>query len=175
MPSKDKREICGSISVRIDTMRRKIELSPAEIYGGEEGLYRVRIKRRWLTGPDGEPLFFDRIRLAELLAAYAFREEVIDLPEAAPHLPRNSRVTVNFWHKDMPHCEGVYTATPPWRGFDGKFYVHVMTVAAGFIAVPVEDVTLVVSRKDTAAAMIRSRNAVDETDNDDMDREADHE
>jgi hypothetical protein len=137
---KDKREFCGSISVRIDTTRRKLELAPAEIYGGEEGLFRVRIGRRWIDTPEGKPLFFDRVRLADMLAAHAFGEAMTTLPESAPDLPRSSRVTVKFWHQGIPQSEGVYTSTPLWRGFDGRFYVWVMTYRAGFIAVPVEDV-----------------------------------
>jgi hypothetical protein len=137
---KDKREFCGSISVRIDTTRRKLELSPAEKYGGEEGLYRVRIGRRWIDTPEGKPLFFDRARLADLIAAHAFGEAVSVLPGGAPDLPRNTRVTVKFWHRGEPMLEGVFTSSPPWRGFDGRFYVWVMTYTAGFIAVPVEDV-----------------------------------
>jgi hypothetical protein len=121
-------------------MRRKLELSPAEKYGGEAGLFRVRIGRRWIDTPEGKPLFFDRARLAELIAAHALGEAVAVLPDTAPDLPRNSRVSVKFWHRGMPWCEGVFTSSPPWRGFDGRFYVWVMTYAAGFIAVPVDDV-----------------------------------
>jgi hypothetical protein len=142
---KDKREFCGSVSVRIDTTRCKLELSPAERYGGGEGLFRVRIGRRWIDAPpDGDgavkPLFFDRARLADLIAAHAFGEAVTAMPEGAPDIPRNSRVTVKFWHKGEPWSEGVFTSSPPWRGFDGRFYVWVMTYKAGFVAVPVEDV-----------------------------------
>ncbi|MDR1946460.1 MAG: hypothetical protein LBQ51_04755 [Desulfovibrio sp.] len=139
MPT-DKREFCGSISVRIDTCRRKLELSPAELYGGEEGLYRVRLGRRWIDTPEGKPLFFDRTRLADLLAAHAFGEAAAVLPDKLPDLPRSSRVSVKFWHDGLPRRELSWTASPPWRGFDGRFYVFAMTVAAGFIAVPVDEV-----------------------------------
>jgi hypothetical protein len=144
---KDKREFCGSISVRIDTTRRKLELAPAENYGGGSGLYRVRIGRRWVDTPEGAPLFFDRARLAGLIADQAFGEAPRQ-PEAAPEIPRNTRVTVQFRHAGEPRCEGVYTSSPPWRGADGRYYVWVMTYAAGFIAVPTDDVTEV--RRGTA-------------------------
>jgi hypothetical protein len=117
-----------------------LELSPAELYGGEAGLYRVRIDRRWIDTPEGKPCFFDRARLADLIVARAFGEAA-PLPAAAPNLPRNSRVTVAFEHDGTPRSEGVFTATPPWRGVDGRWYVFVMTFAAGFIAVPVDNVT----------------------------------
>jgi hypothetical protein len=138
----DKREFCGSISVRIDTTRRKLELAPAETYGGPEGFFRVRIGRRWIDTPEGKPLFYDRARMAELLAAHAFGEAVTTMPDSAPDLPRNTRVSVKYWHEGQPCLEGTFTASPPWRGFDGRFYVWVMTSGAGFIAVPVEDVTI---------------------------------
>jgi hypothetical protein len=142
MPT-NKREFCGSISVRIDTQRRKLELSPAENYGGPEGLFRVRSGRRWLDTPEGAPLFFDRVRLADLVAVHAFGEQTATLPDAAPVIPKGSRVSVKFWKDGHPHVEGTYTSTPPYRGFDGRFYVWAITYAAGLIAVPVEDVTVV--------------------------------
>ena len=146
MTPKDNREFCGSISVRIDTTQRKQELSPAENYGGEEGLFRVRMGRRWIDTPEGTPLFFDRARLADLIAGHVFGEAVAALPEKAPELPRNSRVSVKFWHDGVSHCEGVFTSSPPWRGFDGRFYVWVMTYTAGFIAVPVNNITTVMRK-----------------------------
>jgi hypothetical protein len=145
MSPKGKREFCGSVSVRIDTTRRKLELSPAENYGGGEGTYRVRIGRRWIDTPDGKPLFFDRDRLAGLIAARAFGEDAAP-PAAAPDLPRNSRVSVAFEHNGIQQREGVFTASPPWCGYDGRWYVWVMTFAAGFIAVPADNITKVARR-----------------------------
>lgn len=144
----DNRKFSGSVSIRVEDTRSKLELSPAELHGGEEGLFRVRIKRRWLDSPEGKPLFFDKVRLAELIAGHVFADAVATLPETAPDIPRNTRVSVKFWHDDMPHSEGAWTASPPYRGFDGQFYVWVMTYDAGFIAVPVKDVT-VTQRKRT--------------------------
>ena len=144
---KDNRQFLGSVSIRVEDTRSKLELSPAELHGGEPGLFRVRIKRRWLDSPEGKPLFFDKVRLAELIAGHVFADAVATLPETAPDIPRNTRVSVKFWHRDTPHQEGVFTASPPYRGFDGRFYVWVMTYAAGFIAVPVEDVTVVQRRR----------------------------
>ena len=160
---KDKREFVGSVSIRVEETRRRLELAPAETYGGPEGLFRVRMGRRWVNAdglclsrsqgdaggkaprpkrgtPEGKPLFFDRARLADLIAAHAFGESVTALPESAPDLPRNSRVTVKFQHRGLPWSEGVFTSSPPWRGFDGRYYVWVMTCAEGFIAVPTDDV-----------------------------------
>lgn len=145
---KDKRIFSGSVSIRMEDRRVKLELAPAELHGGGEDMFRVRMGRRWLDAPPdangkSRPLFFDRARLADCIAAHVFADSVAELPAAPPDIPRNSRVSVKFWHQDRPRQEGVYTATPPFRGFDGRFYVFVMTYEAGFIAVPLEDVTLV--------------------------------
>ena len=139
---KDNRVFIGSVSVRVEDNRTKLELSPAEEHGGEPGLFRVRIGRRWVDTPEGGKLFFDRVRLADFLAAHVFGEAVATMPTKAPDIPRGSRVSVKFWHDDMPHSEAVYTSSPVYRGFDGRFYVWVMTYEAGFIAAPVEDVTV---------------------------------
>lgn len=141
MPTK--RNFIGSVSVRIEDTRTKIELSPAEEHGGEPGLFRVRIGRRWVDTPEGGKLFFDRIRLADFLAGHVFGDAVATMPEKAPEIPSGSRVSVKYWYKDNPHWEGVWTKSPVYRGFDGRFYVWVHTVDAGTIAVPVEDVTVV--------------------------------
>ena len=137
---RDNRKFSGSVSIRLGDRRLKLELSPAELHDGAEGLFRVRVNRRWYDHEDGGPLFFDRAGLADLTAALAF-DALPPLPEA-PDLPRNTRASVTFWHNDLAHCEGVWTSTPPFRGYDGRFYVGVMTVAAGFIFVPVDDVTV---------------------------------
>jgi hypothetical protein len=142
MPT-DKREFIGSVSVRFEDTRHKLELSPAENFGGEEGLFRVRIGRRWIDTPEGKPLFFDRVRLADLIAAQLFGEYVATVADVAPDIPRGTRVSVKFWHKGWPHQEGITTSSPPWRGFDGRFYIWCMTYEAGFIAAPVEDITVV--------------------------------
>jgi len=139
---KDKREFCGSISVRIDTKRCKLELSPAENYGGPEGLFRVRMGRRWIETPEGAPLFFDRVRLADLLAGLAFGEQAATLPEQAPDVPNKARVTVRYEKDGVPQCEGAWSASPPFRGFDGRFHIFVLTYGAGLIAVPTDDVTV---------------------------------
>jgi len=142
----EKRKFTASISVRIDTQRIKIELCPAETYGGPQGFYRARAARRWIDGKDGQMLFFDRERLAALLAQVAFdgldaKPELEDAG-AAPDIPRNSRVSVKFWHRSTPHTEGLRTSTPPIRAYDGHWYVGVFTHASGFLFVPAKDVTL---------------------------------
>ena len=77
---KDNRKFTGSMSVRIDTRRVKLELSPAPLHGGPEGMYRVRVDRRWLDAEDGKTRFMDRIEIANLAARIA----LCDLETPAP-------------------------------------------------------------------------------------------
>lgn len=137
--TQDNRKFSGSISVRIGTKRTKFELSPAELHDGQPGLLRVRVGRRWIDTPDGELHLFDRTALAKLIAEAALGE-IRTLPSKPPALPIKTKVSAKFWIDDSPHQEATWTSTPPIRGYDGKFYVGVMTYAAGFIFVPVEDV-----------------------------------
>ena len=137
----EKRKFTASISVRNDTNRVKIELSPAELHGGPPGFFRLRVARRWLDCECAGRLFFDHERLAAWLAQIVF-DDFDTVPSAAPDIPRNSRVSVKFWHRNEPHTEGLRTSTPPIRAYDGHWYVGVSTYAAGFLFIPTKDVTL---------------------------------
>ena len=66
----DKRQFCASVSVRHGEHRAKMELSPAEQYGGPGGLYRVRVARRWLDLDNGEMRFVTRDVLAGICLLY---------------------------------------------------------------------------------------------------------
>lgn len=138
--STDNRKFTRSICVRCDTKYTRIEASPAELHGGCIGLYRLRINRRWHDHPDGGLLFFDRDGIAELAADVAFGT-LPPLPEA-PDLPRGSIVSVKYWHRDRCHQEQTRTNTPPVRGYDGHYYVGVVTYHAGFLFVPAAEVEL---------------------------------
>lgn len=138
MPA-DNRKFCGSISVRIGTRRVKLELAPAPDYGGPEGMYRVRIDRRWLDAEGGEPRFLDREGLARLAADMAL--DALETPAPAPDIPCPSRVSVRFWKDDLPHYEGTWTNTPPIRAYDGRWVVNV-SLGGKRVFVPVEDVTV---------------------------------
>lgn len=138
--STDKRKFEASISVRIGTQRVKLELSPASLHGGPEGLFRVRVGRRWRDTPEGQPLFFDQIMLAELVASVALGT-VPCLPAQPPSLPRGTRVGVRYMQDDTVQRDVTRTSTPPIRAYDGQWYVGIMTYASGFIFVPLADVT----------------------------------
>ena len=140
----EKRKFTAGISVRIGTSRVRIELCPAEAHGGPPGFFRARAGRRWINGAGGEALFFDRARLADLLANMVFDgfEDAAGAENAAPDIPRKSLVSVKFWHQGAPHSESLRTATPPIRAYDGHYYIGVVTYEAGFLFVPVADVAM---------------------------------
>ena len=139
----DKRKFTGSISVRIDTVRCKLELSPAPLHGGPEGFYRVRLGRRWLDTTDHTPRFFDRNGLARLAAETAL--STLEVPLPAPDIPYPARVTVRLWRDDMPHYIGTYTKTPPILSYEGIWVVAIVDQNGKTIFVPCSDVTV---RKD---------------------------
>lgn len=132
------RKFSGSISVRIDTRRVKLELSPALLHGGPEGEYRVRVDRRWVM-EDSSPRFFDREALAALVAETALA--TLPEPSPVPDIPFPSRVIVRTWKEEIPYFEGAWTNTPPIRDYSGKWVVSV-SLGGKRIFVPVEDVTI---------------------------------
>jgi hypothetical protein len=133
----DKRKFSGSFSVRIDTRRARFELSPAEIHGGPEGSFRVRIDRKWYDGPDGKPLFFDRSRLADLVVGAAL--EGLPEPATQPGIQRGDRVSVRFEKGGVRRVEGGFVAAAPILGHDGRWWVPV-TMYGGTRYVPADDI-----------------------------------
>lgn len=133
----DKRKFSGSFSVRIDTHRARFELSPAEIHGGPEGSFRVRIDRKWHDGPDGKPLFFDRSRLADLVVDAAL--DGLPATPRRPQIQRSERVSVRFEADGVRRVEGGFVAAPPILGHDGRWWVPV-TMYGGTRYVPTDDI-----------------------------------
>ena len=134
----DKRQFTISISAKVGDARRMLfEAAPAPLYGGPDGLYRVRIDRRWHESPDGEPLFFDSVRLMELVRSVAFGS--LEEPAPAPALPAKARVSVWSVVDGVKRYECGWTVTPPVRAFDGRWVVAVM-LAGKTAFLPVENV-----------------------------------
>ena len=131
------RHFCASMGVRFGTRRTRIQLSPAEQHGGPEGLFRVRVARRWLDAPDGTHLFFNELGLAQLAARVAFGAE--PAPPAAPNLPAKTRVSVRRQeHGTDQHLCG-WTVTDPVLGLEGCWLVAV-NLFDGQTFVPVDDI-----------------------------------
>ena len=111
----------------------RVQLSPAVIYGGPEGAYRVRVNRVWRNGHDGNPLFVDRAALVALLADMLCGVPLLDVP--APDLPCDARVCVNIWRGEDVYdkAEG-WTYSVPIRADDGQWYVLVSAGGRRFFA-----------------------------------------
>ena len=119
------------------TKRTRFELSPAEIHGGPEGLFRVRVDRRWHDGPEGEVLFLDRDGLAHLVASAA--PGTVGAPAPRPSLRRGSRISVRIEDEGRARVEGGFTVGPFILAHDGRWMVPV-TVYGGTRDVAAEDI-----------------------------------
>lgn len=138
--AKDKRRFTGSVSIRAGETRFKAELSPAPLYGGPEGCYRIRLARRWLDTEDGAPRFFDRDGIARLAAELALCG--LETPPPAPDIPCNSRVSVR---RADGFYEGTWTNTEPILDYRGRWMICV-SLNGQRVFVPVGDVVVHASR-----------------------------
>lgn len=151
----NKRIFTASFSVRFGTQRIRFELSPAPLHGGGEGLFRVRINRRWHDGADGQPLFLDQSMLAALLAQTALGDmPAPPLPAPLPPMPALSnkmRISVPLEQDKggMPRYEGTWTHSPPILAHDGRWMIAVFLLGKGVVFVPCDDVIPVKAFKET--------------------------
>ena len=129
----DKRKITASCLLKIHGRAVRVQLSPAAIYGGPEGAYRVRVNRIWRNGHDGNPLFVDRAALSALLADALYGVPLLDAP--APDLPRDARICVNIRRgEDVYEIAEGWTYSTPIRADDGQWYVLVSAQGRRFFA-----------------------------------------
>lgn len=128
----DKRKITASCLLKVNGSALRVQLSPAAIYGGREGDYRVRVNRVWRNGHDGNPLFVDRAGLARLLAGAMCAAPAQDAP--CPDLPSDARVRVTVWQGDDPQTLTGWTYSAPIRADDGLWYVLVSAGGRRFFA-----------------------------------------
>lgn len=133
VPMTDKRKITASCLLKVNGRAVRVQLSPASIYGGPEGAYRVRVNRVWRNGYDGNPLFVDRGALAALLADALYGVPLLDAP--VPDLPRDARVCVNIRRdEDVYDKADGWTYSTPIRADDGQWYVLVSAQGRRFFA-----------------------------------------
>lgn len=131
----NKRKFVASFSVRIGTRRARIELSPAELHGGPEGAYRVRIDRRWYDLIDGGPAFLGRDELAQLLVKAAL-DGIPEMPPC-PQIKRGARVTATYKEDGVQHITGGYVEADPVYSM-GQWVVPVC-MYEGMRYIPVND------------------------------------
>lgn len=129
----DKRKIIASCLLKVNGRAVRVQLSPAVIYGGPEGTFRVRVNRVWRNGHDGNPLFVDRTALAALLADALHGVPLLGAP--APDLPCDARVCVNIRQgEDVCHKAEGWTYSAPIRADDGQWYILVSAAGRRFFA-----------------------------------------
>lgn len=126
----DKRRITASCLLKLDGQALRVQLSPAVIYGGPEGAYRVRVNRVWRNGHDGNPLFFDRAGLAALLAELLNAGSV--QAATCPEIPADARVAVKA--RETFETLNGWTYSTPLRADDGIWYVLVSAGGRRFFA-----------------------------------------
>lgn len=148
------RNFCGSISVKFDGKRTKLELSPAEDHGGPCGMLRVRQCRRWLDG------FFNADGITALITSLASTAT----PQEAtpPDIPLHTYVSVpipsNTWNRCITR-----TSTPaPVRLYDGRFYVLVHIFEHGYQFVPCTEVKILSPNAARRALFARVRKQQEE-------------
>ncbi|WP_245590669.1 hypothetical protein [Nitratidesulfovibrio termitidis] len=120
-----------------------MEFFPAVEWGGPQGLYRLRMGRKWLEGTHGTMRFLTVQEVAALLAYHIFG---VDLREATPaprpdHLPRKSLVSVRTGGTDEHPLHDVtrISSEAPVLGADGRWYVAVHLYGRGTVLVPAEE------------------------------------
>lgn len=116
----------------------KIRLYPADQFGGQPDLFRLKIGREWVMA-EGRYTFFTPAAALEFAARSA---GLAPAAPARPALRRNDRVRVTVRDGDgEPVVEKCFTATPPFQGPDGRWRVFVLTVQHGVTEFLCADVT----------------------------------
>lgn len=123
---KDPRRFPFSCLLRLGGSAVRVQLSPAELYGGPEGQYRARVNRRWHDGADGCHLFMDRAALADFLAGLLSAATAGTPPR--PALLQDMSVMVRRQDAgdfDADEYERGWTYSEPILAHDGQWYVLV--------------------------------------------------
>lgn len=122
----DPRRFPASCLLRLGRDAVRVQLSPAEIYGGPKGAWRVRVNRRWHDGVDEQALFLDRSGLADFLAAM-LAVGTVELPPC-PALCADMRVMLrrpDAGEFDADEFVQGWTYSAPILAHDGHWYVLV--------------------------------------------------
>ncbi len=136
----DKRSFCASFSVKVGTKRKKFELAEASLFGGEQGLFRVRIDRRWHNAHDGETLFLDRAGLAALIAEVALGP--LSEPPPMPKMSSSMRVSIPIGCDEfgLIRREVTWTTSPPILASDGTWQIAVTRYGHGVVFIPCNEI-----------------------------------
>lgn len=134
----DGRRFVATVCVRHDTTTR-IELAPAQEYGGPDGRWRVRVDRRWHNLPDGTPGYLAASDVGALVAS-ALGGEASVVP-AVPDLPRGTLVSAPAGPDGVggERRELTRIVTVPYLLHDGDWHVGVHLYGRGTVLVRASD------------------------------------
>ncbi len=118
----DKRKFSSTICVKNNTKRHRIECSPAELYGGQKGLLRIRHNRKWVD-MDGEKTFMNNEKLSKFICSLLEHEEIIS---EKPNLPKNTRCSIIIEENGVPVQLGAMTGSEPILDYNGVWQVYVI-------------------------------------------------
>jgi hypothetical protein len=141
----DRRKKSHSILLSVNSKKIAVELFPASAWPdrpGGEGLFRVRINRRW-HGPAGAHVFLTSAAVGELVGRLLAGSEP---PAPAPPLGLDRCRRVRVDHGDcvqgLPARSSLgWTLAPAHRGADGRYWVWV-NIGDGPILVPADHVEI---------------------------------
>ncbi|HCG05548.1 MAG TPA: hypothetical protein DEV75_11895 [Desulfovibrio sp.] len=141
------RKKCASVCVKNGAIGSgTVEFFPAAQWGGPQGLYRLRMGRKWLDAPHGLHGTGRFLTVAEIAALLAYHIFGVDLRHAAPppppdHLPRKRLVAVRTGGTDEYPLHDVtrIASEAPVLGADGRWYVAVHLYGRGTVLVPAEE------------------------------------
>lgn len=123
---KDKRKFSSTICVKNGTERHRIECSPAELYGGQKGLLRIRNNRKWVD-MDGKKSFMNTEKIAKFICALLENKEI---NTEKPNIHKNTRCSIIIEENGFPVQLGAMTGSEPILDYNGVWQIYV--IAYGF-------------------------------------------
>ena len=117
----------------------KIRIYDARNFGGEEGLFRMKVGREWVRTHE-KFVFFSAAGALDFAArCVGFEPDVAPKPS----FTKGDRVLVTVLDGDgEPVCEKCFTTTPPFLGHDGRWRIFVLTFQRGVVEALCDDLKL---------------------------------
>lgn len=122
---KDKRKFIMSICVKNGTKRHRIECCSASIYGGNEGLFRIRHNRKWVD-INKQKTFMNYEMLSKFICNLFNENQEI---EECPNIPKGTRCFVIIWDNNNSIQLGGITGSEPIQDYNGVWQVYIIACA----------------------------------------------
>lgn len=125
----DKRVFCGSIRVKIDTKNYLFEFAHASLYGGDAGLFRVRVNRCWL------PSFYSEAGLVKIIEKKLCNNQLSNKPD----LRVKDAVSVRYEHDGIEFYNTTLLADPILN-YEGIWVCPVFIFGFGVVYINCEQI-----------------------------------